>query len=60
VSGETIHKLARTTPELREQIRNSPLSQRELAPEYNVAWATIRKRKFRATVHRTAAIGLTG
>ncbi len=47
MSGETIHKQARTTPQLREEIRNSELSERELAAKYNVARATIRKWRYR-------------
>ena len=43
MSGAIIHKQARTTPQLRQEIRNSSLSKRELAKKYN----TIRKWKYR-------------
>ena len=47
MSGTTIHKQARTTPQLREEIRNSSLSERALAAKYNVTRSTVRKWKYR-------------
>ena len=47
MSGATIHKQARTTPQLREESRNSPLSERELAKKYNITRSTVRKWKYR-------------
>ena len=38
-----IHPQARTAPQIRAEIRNSPLSQREKARRYHVTRATIRK-----------------
>jgi DNA-binding transcriptional regulator YiaG len=38
-----IHLMARTAPQIRAEIRTSPLSQREKAWRYNVSRATIRK-----------------
>ena len=49
MSGTTIHKQARTTPQLREEIRNSTLSERALAEKYNVSRSTVRKWKYRET-----------
>lgn len=45
-----LHKNARTTPARRQEIRNSPLSERELARRYGLSRATIRKWKHRASV----------
>lgn len=47
MSGTTIHKQARTTPQLREEIRHSSLSERALAAKYNVTRSTVRKWKYR-------------
>ena len=47
MSGATIHKQARTTPQLREEIRNSPLPERDLARKYNITRSTVRKWKYR-------------
>ena len=49
MSGATIHKQARTTPLLREEIRDSSLSERALAEKYNVSRSTVRKWKQRDT-----------
>ena len=49
MGGATIHKQSRTTPQLREEIRNSPLSERALAEKYNISRATVRKWKYRET-----------
>ena len=49
MAGATIHKQARTTPQLREEIRNSTLSERALAEKYNISRATVRKWKYRET-----------
>jgi transposase-like protein len=38
-----IHPMARTAPQIRAEIRSSPLSQREKARRYNVSRATIQK-----------------
>jgi transposase-like protein len=38
-----IHPMARTAPQIRAEIRNSPLFQREKARRYNVSRATLRK-----------------
>ncbi|MDZ7811331.1 MAG: IS481 family transposase [Arhodomonas sp.] len=43
----TIHKQARTTPQLREEIRHSSLSERALAAKYNLTRSTVRKWKYR-------------
>lgn len=40
---QALHRQARTTHLIREEIRNSTLSQRELAERYNVSRLTIRK-----------------
>ena len=45
-----LHKRARTTPAIREEIRQSTLSVTELAQLYNVTKATVRKWKNRDTV----------
>ena len=47
MSGATIHKQARTTPQLREEIRNSSLPERDLARKYNITRSTVRKWKYR-------------
>jgi transposase InsO family protein len=47
MGGNTIHRQARTTPQLREEIRLSPLSERALAQKYNVSRSTVRKWKYR-------------
>lgn len=49
MSGTTIHKQARTTPQLREEIRSSDLPERALAERYNVSRSTVRKWKYRET-----------
>jgi DNA-binding transcriptional regulator YiaG len=38
-----LHKCARTTPAIREEIRNSPLGMRTLARQYGLNRATVRK-----------------
>lgn len=45
-----IHKLARTTPAIREEIKNSNLSYRSLVSKYNVSLDTIYKWKKRESV----------
>ncbi len=45
-----LHKNARTTPALRREIQQSPLSERALARKYNLSRMTIRKWKQRETV----------
>ena len=42
-----LHKRARTTPAVREEIRHSPLSERTLAQKHGVSRATVRKWKHR-------------
>lgn len=42
-----LHKNARTTPAIRAELRNSPLSERELARRYGISRATVRKWKQR-------------
>ncbi|RZU98545.1 integrase-like protein [Spiribacter vilamensis] len=49
MSGATIHTQVRTTPQLREEIRQSALSERALATKYNVTRSTVRKWKYRDT-----------
>lgn len=49
LSGTTIHKQARTTPQLRAEIQRSALSERALAQKYNVSRSTVRKWKYRQT-----------
>jgi len=39
----TLHKNARTTPAIRQELRESPLSQKELARRYNLTRDTVRK-----------------
>ena len=43
----TLHKNARTTPAIREELRNSTASERELARQYHLHRATVRKWKHR-------------
>ncbi|MCG5531726.1 IS481 family transposase [Halorhodospira halochloris] len=50
MSGYRIHPQARTTPRMREEIRNSTLSERELARQLNTTRATIRRWKYDETV----------
>ena len=45
-----LHKRARTTPAIREEIRQSVLSERTLAQQYNISRATVRKWKKRDSV----------
>lgn len=45
-----LHKRARTTPAIRQEIQDSTLSERKLAERYNLHRATIRKWKNRDTV----------
>ena len=45
-----LHKRARTTPAIREELRQSTLSERTLAHQYNISRATIRKWKKRNSV----------
>jgi len=45
-----IHKLARTTPAIREEIRQSNLSERALAEKYGISRTTVRKWKQRQSV----------
>lgn len=45
-----LHKLARTTPAIREEIRRSNLPVKELAEKYNITKDTVRKWKNRDTV----------
>jgi len=45
-----IHKLARTTPAIREEIRESNLSERVLAEKYGISRTTVRKWKQRQSV----------
>ena len=45
-----LHKRARTTPAIREEIRQSTLSERTLAQQYNITRATVRKWKKRDSV----------
>jgi len=42
-----LHKMARTTPAIRKEIRESTLSERELARKYNITRKTVRKCKNR-------------
>ena len=42
-----LHKRARTTPAIREEIRHSALSERTLAQQYSISRATVRKWKKR-------------
>lgn len=49
MSGTTIHKQARTTPQLREEIRHWTLSERALAAKYNVTRSTVREWRHRDT-----------
>ena len=45
-----LHKRARTTPAIREELRQSTLSERTLAQQYNISRATVRKWKNRDSV----------
>jgi len=47
MSASTIHKQARTTPQLREEMQASSLSERALAAKHNVSRATVRKWTYR-------------
>lgn len=47
----SLHKLARTTPAIRVEIKNSPLKNHELAKKFNVSMDTIRKWRARDTVN---------
>ncbi|MGH8556152.1 MAG: hypothetical protein ACRESZ_01565 [Methylococcales bacterium] len=38
-----IHSQARTTPAIRQEIKDSPLSDRKLAAKYNISRSTARK-----------------
>ena len=38
-----LHKNARTTPTIRDELRTSKLSERQLAEQYNLNRATVRK-----------------
>ena len=49
MAGNTIHKQARTTPAIREEIRQSELSDRKLAAIYNISRSTVRKWQRRET-----------
>ncbi len=49
MSGTTIHKQARTTPQLREEIRNSSLSEGTLGEKYDISRSTVRKWKHQET-----------
>jgi len=42
-----LHKMARTTPVIRKEIREATLSERELARKYNITRDTVRKWKYR-------------
>jgi len=42
-----LHKMARTTPVIRKEIREATLSERELARKYNITRDTVRKWKNR-------------
>ena len=45
----TLHKNARTTPAIRQELRQSTKSERELAREYHLNRATVRKWRQRET-----------
>jgi len=45
-----LHKRARTTPAIREELRQSTLSERTLAQQYNISRETVRKWKNRDSV----------
>ena len=45
-----LHKRARTTPAIREELRQSNLSERNLAQQYNISRETVRKWKHRDSV----------
>jgi hypothetical protein len=45
-----LHKQARTTPAIRKEIQESPLSERALAEKYNISRATVHKWKHRDQV----------
>jgi hypothetical protein len=44
-----LHKNARTTPVIREELRTSTLGERQLAEQYNLNRATVRKWRERDT-----------
>jgi transposase InsO family protein len=46
-----LHKNARTTPAIRQELRESTQSERELAREYHLSRATVRKWRQRDSVH---------
>jgi len=58
-----VHALARTTPRIRAEIRDSPASIRVLAARYNISLLTARKWKHREDVqdrsHRPKTLGTT-
>ena len=58
-----LHKRARTTPAIREEIQNSDLSERQLVKKYRVTRSTIRKWKQRDSVfdgcHRPHTLATT-
>lgn len=45
-----LHKLARTTPAIRKELQASNLPERELARQYNITRATVRKWKKRESL----------
>ncbi|MCS6786748.1 MAG: IS481 family transposase, partial [Thiobacillaceae bacterium] len=46
-----LHKKARTTPAIRQEIRTSTLSERKLAKKYGITRSSVRKWKQREDVH---------